>query len=144
MTRREDERTRGRAGRHILGAPGPAGIYSLQMRRLSVRITRSLTAFFAVWCLGCSSLNVLLDRLTGGSDTTVASCMSMGEQPDAVAGITIASHRADACGCDHCVAVQGPPAVIARASEPIPHAIVRVVAFPPSVGRTPLHPPPIA
>jgi hypothetical protein len=96
----------------------------------------------AVWCLGCSSFDLLIDRMAGG-DGGPDSCMAA-----AVSGggpsVGAIAHRSQICACDHCVAIRGAPSAIDPVLAPTPQTIVRIVESPASIVRAPLHPPPVA
>jgi len=96
----------------------------------------------AVWCLGCSSFDLLIDRMAGG-DGGSESCMTAAASGSGPS-IGAIAHRSQICGCDHCVAIRSTPSVIDPVMPPAPHTIARIVESPPSVVRTPLHPPPVA
>ena len=74
------------------------------------------------------------------------SCMSAGMQvPGTTSSVSGTVHLSQTCGgCDHCVAVQTGPALAAGVPAPMPQVITLAVDSPPSVTRTPLHPPPVA
>jgi hypothetical protein len=114
-----------------------------------VRVARVTFGFLAIWCLGCTSFDVLLDHLLASRDAH--SCMTSPDSTrtpasvgSAVHAIADASTGAMGCGCSHCVAVQTAAEPIALPPHPLPHAIISEFRTPPSVDREPLVPPPVA
>jgi hypothetical protein len=107
------------------------------------RVTNFAAGMLAVWCLGCSSFDLFLDRLAGGEAGGDTPCMTVASG-NAGASVSAVSYRSHGCGCDHCVAIRSVPSAVDPVIPPVPHTIVRIVESPPSIVRTPLHPPPVA
>ena len=119
------------------------------MGSLPNRLARLITATLTVWCLGCSSFDLLLDHLLGKDLASTVSCMQeLSSGPiDAVA--TIGSHEvavakdAIGCGCTHCVALRTiafapgvkPPIAVQEFAALIDHHL--------SIEPVPLVPPPL-
>jgi len=120
------------------------------------RTLRSLTAFLAVWCLGCSAYDPLIDALLPGSDARAMVCAadesvdaavdaSSGSGDErAVGGLT--SERdgqgGATCGCDSCYAPAAPSVAVALPPGSLPQQPSAGPRIPPSADRTPLVPPP--
>src|SRR5438128_1989607 len=104
------------------------------MALLPIRVTRAIFGFLAVWCLGCSGFDALLDGLMERPATGDPSCMSMTGSPESaatdassdVSTIRDASRHVAGCGCDHCAATRAQPAPIARSPEPTPQDVARI------------------
>ena len=102
----------------------------------SARIVRLLAGISAVWCLGCSSFDVLIDRIAGGEGGGAMSCMTaIGTNTSAGPSVGAIAYHAPGCGCDHCVAIQNRPTPIAPVVPPVPQTIVRIVESPQSIVR---------
>lgn len=120
------------------------------MPSLPTRIGRALTGLLAIWCLGCTSYDVLLAHLLRGPDAGQSCIMADETPPNAPEGTSTVQAAADdvristdGCGCSRCVAVEvsSPP----RALDPqrTPEGAERVVGTALSVDREPLVPPPL-
>ena len=121
------------------------------MGSLSNRLARLITATLTVWCLGCSSFDVLLDHLLGrDGGTPPISCMSEAGA-GAVDGPGMMASRAEqgvrdaiGCGCAHCVALRTAASAPLRVPATPPQDFAPLIAYPLSVEPVPLVPPPLA
>lgn len=116
---------------------------------LSVRASRAVIGVLSVWCLGCSSLDVVIDRLVHG-EAEANGCVMTDAAPTQsdTDGVQVVQPRPDrtavvGCGCDHCVAVQTPATGLAAIPQPIPESVEHRLGSALSVYREPLVPPPI-
>ena len=118
------------------------------LRSLIVRTSRAILGVLSIWCLGCTSLDIVLSEVLCGS-ASAAACVTPTDAAEQTAGDSVSSVRqADdgrqtACGCDHCVAVQAPAAFAAAPPRLTPESVAHVPSDAPSVFREPLVPPPI-
>ncbi len=120
------------------------------MRSLSNRLARLITATLTVWCLGCSSFDVLLDHLLGRDGGSPISCMSEAGTGSVDGAMITASGEeqgvrdAIGCGCSHCVALRTAASAPLRAPATPPQNFAALIAYPVSVEPIPLVPPPLA
>lgn len=121
------------------------------MRRRSwlFKLANPLFAILAVWCLGCTSLDPLLDFAFGNQTRSQASCMTSDTGGNAEQGVAFSaapvSDRdgfADACGCSHCVGVQASAASVSPLSPPQPEVAVEKLGRALRADPKPLVPPP--
>lgn len=118
---------------------------------ISLRAMRAAAGLVAIWCLGCTAFEPLLDQLIG-SRGSAASCASMDDMAShdlsAPSSIREAIAPTDqgvmGCGCDHCVAVQTAPTEVAIVPQPLPTEVASLVGAPLTIDREPLVPPPLA
>jgi hypothetical protein len=117
---------------------------------LSTRLSRAVFGVLSIWCLGCSSLDIIIDRLVHGGAQT-SECAMSDDAPaqvntDGISAVQASSDRAPlaGCGCDHCVAVQTPATTLAAIPHPTPEDVEHHLGSAISVFREPLVPPPIA
>lgn len=119
------------------------------LRSLPTRLSRAVVGVLSVWCLGCTSLDIIIDRLVHGG-ATMAGCVRAEDAPvepgrDGVP--TVQQSEADpafeGCGCSQCIAVQAPATALARAPHPTPNAVEQQLGGALRVDREPLVPPPI-
>jgi hypothetical protein len=113
------------------------------------RLARALTGVVAVWCLGCTSFNTLieifLDEPAAGSASCVMADDAATAAPESPAFASVDERAAvDACGCSHCIAIQVIASAIAPIRHPLPDAIVRELKPAHSVDRQPLVRPPVS
>jgi hypothetical protein len=120
------------------------------MPSLPTRIGRALTGLLAIWCLGCTSYDVLLERLLRGPDAGQSCIMSDETPPNAPGGTSTVQAAADdlrissvGCGCSHCVAVEASSPPLALDPQLVPEGAERVVGTALTVDRKPLVPPPL-
>jgi hypothetical protein len=112
-------------------------------------MSRAVFGVLSIWCLGCSSLDIIIDRLVhGGAQTSECAMSDDAPAQSNTDGIPIVQASPDrtslgGCGCDHCVAVQTPATVLAAIPHPTPEGVEHHVGSAPSVYREPLVPPPI-
>ena len=124
-------------------------VYSRTMRSsLTTRVSRAGFGLMAIWCLGCTSFDVMIDVLLRG-ETTRAGCVMAGEaQAPIISGVsavqTPSSDDSSGCGCDHCVAVQANATEVTLDPQATPETAQRRLGSALSVEREPLVPPPIA
>ena len=124
-------------------------VYSFIMRAsITTRLSRAGFGLLAIWCLGCSSFDVMIDALLRG-ETNSSGCVMPGDAPTPVsaAGSKVQSPPSDdssGCGCDHCIAVQTEPMDVDRAPHTTPETLQHRLGSAISVDREPLVPPPIA
>ena len=119
----------------------------------SVRFMRVGIALVTVWCLGCGAFEPLVAGLTRtesigmncGSEE-IAGSAATGSVPSEHALTVKALEQRESgnysCGCDSCYSTSPVTISIALASLSAPEAIPATPAFPESVSRAPLHPPP--
>src|SRR5687767_9672043 len=111
-----------------------------------MRLGRLLTAVLAVWCLGCSSFDMLAGALKSGS---VAACADSsgptGGAPEAAASVTASSPSSTAdqgCGSDHCAGTETVAARHSPLESAMPESFKLPRQFPAKVAREPSVPPP--
>ena len=112
---------------------------------LTTRLSRAVFGVIAVWCLGCTSFDVVIQALIGGAPR--AGCAMSAEVPVQSGHNVASSPSSDSsrgCGCDHCIAVQGDPTEVAVVPLGTPDTVQHLPGSPVSVTREPLVPPPIA
>ncbi|MEX2154204.1 MAG: hypothetical protein WD825_12765 [Gemmatimonadaceae bacterium] len=119
------------------------------LRSLSTRISRAVFGVLSIWCLGCSSLDIIIDRLVhGGGDASGCVMSDDAPAPAGGDGTSIVEPTRDrtgldGCGCDRCVAVQTPATGLAATPHPTPESVEHRLGSALSVYREPLVPPPI-
>jgi hypothetical protein len=112
-------------------------------------VSRAVFGVLAIWCLGCTSFDVILDQLVHGARAT-SGCVMGDDAPvpsghDATSSVQESVARAaSGCGCDHCVAVQPVVTALALPPHPTPETIEQELGSALNVFREPLVPPPIA
>jgi hypothetical protein len=118
---------------------------------LSVRLAHALFGLMAIWCLGCTSFDALVDGLAGGTNSVAGSCMTVAgssQQPDSGRSVSVhaaVDQQADLdCGCAHCVSVEAQVSPLIAAPHPIPETVVSILGRALFVNREPLVPPPQA
>jgi hypothetical protein len=117
---------------------------------LSTRMSRAVFGVLSIWCLGCSSLDIIIDRLVHGGGQATGCAMSddapVQSNSDDTSVVQSSPDRTGlaGCGCDHCVAVQTPATEIAVIPHPTPESVEHNLGSALSVYREPLVPPPIA
>ena len=125
--------------------------YLSEMRRRSLlmKLAHPLFAILAVWCLGCSSFDSLLERAFAASASTQVDCMSAPTGQDATRdtapSVVRADHEqqaADGCGCSHCLGVQQESGTISPIRQPVPEAVIATIGRELRADREPLVPPP--
>jgi hypothetical protein len=114
---------------------------------------RALTAgigLLTVWCLGCSSLDLLAETWFQGD----AECMAFDRNDEGAGGSTVSESArpgsqasvseqdAHDCGCASCHAPPAPLSVVASVPPVGPFVAAAGVRLPPSVRPDPLIPPP--
>lgn len=116
---------------------------------LSTRLSRAVFGALSIWCLGCTSLDIIIDRLVLG-DAPTTGCVMADDAPaqSGSTGTPRVQQSADSsglagCGCDHCIAVQTPGTGLAVVTHPTPETIEHKLGSALSVDREPLVPPPI-
>ena len=112
---------------------------------LTARLSRAAFGLLAVWCLGCTSFDVVFQALIAGAPR--AGCAMSAEVPVQSGHNVASSPSTDSsrgCGCDHCIAVQGDPTELALVPVGTPDTVQHRPGSPVSVTREPLVPPPIA
>ena len=119
------------------------------MNTLPNRLARLSTALLTVWCLGCSSFDVLLAHVFGRTGASVVSCMTAADTPtDALTMMSVSEREiardAIGCGCDHCVALRTVASMQVRAPSPEVQIYLAVIDIVRSVEPIPLVPPPLA
>lgn len=118
------------------------------LRSLATRTSRVVLGALSIWCLGCASLDIVLDQLLLGGATSEL-CVMPGDTAQQSLGDRVSTIRqsddapADACGCDHCVAVRAAVASAVAPQRLTPDSVAHVPGDAPSVIREPLVPPPI-
>lgn len=112
-------------------------------------MSRAVFGVLSIWCLGCSSLDIIIDRLVHG-DIATAGCVMADDPPvpSESGRESRIQQRADAaalagCGCDHCVATPTPATTLAVLPHPTPDTVEHKLGSALSVDREPLVPPPI-
>jgi hypothetical protein len=124
-----------------------------------MRFVRVGTALVTVWCLGCGAFEPLVSSLSGtgnngmscSSDQTVGSARyeradeaneSTPQQVQTVGALDRHESGSYSCGCESCYSSS--PVTISLELHVLsaPEAIPTTPAFPESVNRTPLLPPP--
>src|SRR5438045_7352340 len=122
------------------------------MESPSARVSRAVVGVLSIWCLGCTSLDIIIDRLVHG-DAPIGGCVIAEDvpspaQPSSNGAPTVQpspEHSAAVgCGCDHCIAVQSPASAVAVLPHPTPDNGEQRFDSVPDVYREPLVPPPIA
>src|SRR5437016_2919748 len=122
----------------------------LMRSSLTVRISRAGFGLLAIWCLGCTSFDVLLDALLRNSAGARAECAMPGDAAPTRApqGTAVQPQPNDMsaaeCGCDHCIAVQADKTEVLVAPHVTPESLQHELGSALSVTREPLVPPPIA
>lgn len=104
---------------------------------ISVRLSRAWFGFMAIWCLGCSSFDVVIDELLGHDTVRASYGVIVAQQspsPDDSSG----------CGCDHCIAVECDATDASMTPHARPQTLQYVSGSALSVAREPQVPPPIA
>lgn len=106
-------------------------------------------AFLAIWCLGCSSFEPLLDAAFGQTSSAQSACMSnrsVEEQSATPAFVTpnagAGRDAALGCGCSHCFGVQVAPDSPAIAVHPAFDTAARKLGRALTIDNEPLVPPP--
>ena len=119
------------------------------LRSLATRTSRAVFGVLSVWCLGCTSLDIVLDELLHGGAPAIE-CVMVGDADakaptDGAPNVRASGNRSllDACGCDHCVAVRANVASSAMPRLTAPEAVAHKPVIAPNVVREPLVPPPI-
>ena len=124
-------------------------VYWFIMRSsITARLSRAGFGLLAIWCLGCSSFDVMIDALLR-AETDSAGCVMPGDAraPASAANSEVQSPPSDGqsgCGCDHCIAVQAAATEVAIAPHATPETLLHRLGSAISVDRQPLVPPPIA
>jgi hypothetical protein len=99
-----------------------------------------------VWCLGCTSLDSLVETLVSGdcdAAMTMAAVQDGQTSPTSAIGPTaISPAHVDACGCVSCHAPSPPLALVADATSPTPQVDAQAVSRPASVTHDLLTRPP--
>ncbi len=117
-------------------------------RPVGARFARSVFGLLTIWCLGCASLDSVIQQLTGFGDRSTAACMTANESAPpsvemALAPQPKASQTGDAgCGCTQCVGVETAPLSLVAAAQPTPDTFAETLGGPLSDNREPLVPPP--
>src|SRR5438046_8399190 len=117
---------------------------------IMVRISRAGFGLLAIWCLGCTSFDVLLEGLLRDHVGTRAGCVMPGDDaPHSASHISADQQRSNdmavtGCGCDHCITVQVARTAVIVAPHPAPESVQHQLGSALSVTREPLVPPPIA
>jgi hypothetical protein len=117
---------------------------------MAVRISRAGFGLLAIWCLGCTSFDVLLDALLQKSFGARAECVMPGDTAPQSASHANAVEpqsndmSATGCGCDHCIAVQADKTEVVVVPHAAPESVQHELGSALSVDREPLVPPPIA
>jgi hypothetical protein len=103
-----------------------------------------------MWCLGCTSLDIIIEQLVRG-DAPTSSWVMTDDAParsgtDGAPSVTASADDSvlAGCGCDHCIAVQTPATTLAALQHPTPESVDDELGNALSVDREPLVPPPIA
>jgi len=124
-----------------------------------MRFVRVCTALVTVWCLGCGAFEPLVSSLAGtgntgmscGSDETASSAPyqrageaneSTPEQIQTVAARDQHQSGSYSCGCESCYSSSPVTVSLGLHSLRAPEAVPTTPAFPESINRTPLLPPP--
>ncbi|HEU4996136.1 MAG TPA: hypothetical protein VFT29_15070, partial [Gemmatimonadaceae bacterium] len=117
---------------------------------LPTRVSRAVFGLLSIWCLGCTSLDVIIDRLVH-HDAAASGCVMADDAPVQGSGNGTPTMQPSVdhsvvagCGCDHCIAVQTPATAVAVAPLPTPDAVEHRLGNQLDVAREPLVPPPIA
>ena len=120
------------------------------LRSFPTRLSRAVVGVLSMWCLGCTSLDILIDRLVHGN-VPMSECAKADDAPaqSGTDGAPSVKTSADdpmlgGCGCDHCIAVQTPATTLAAVQHPTPETVEHKPGSALSVAREPLVPPPIA
>lgn len=124
---------------------------------LGLRLARALLAFSTVWCLGCSSYEVILASILGarvattmmtcgGEDSAASTMTEIGAHDTATAMTSVAAsggaHGFD-CGCGNSCHAPSVQAAVSNASRgPLPSDGPAAPTAPASITRAPLLPPP--
>jgi hypothetical protein len=116
---------------------------------LPTRLAHALFGLMAIWCLGCTSFDALVDGLTGGTNSVTGSCMTVAgssQQPDGGRSVSVnaaVNQHADlGCGCTQCVSVEAQVSPLIAPPHPIPETVVSILGRALIVNREPLVPPP--
>src|SRR5258705_9109758 len=117
---------------------------------LPTRLSRAVFGLLSIWCLGCTSLDIIIDRLVH-RDAATSGCVMADDAPvqgssDRTPTVQPSADRSvvAGCGCDHCVAVQTPATAVAVAPLPTPDAVEHRLGNPLDVSQEPLVPSPLA
>ncbi len=118
------------------------------MSTVANRLARLSTAFLTVWCLGCSSFDVLLDYVFGSVVPSTVSCMSASETPTVTPAMMAGSELSVArdaigCGCNHCVALRTIASAQTRAPSREAQTYLAVIDSVRNLAPIPLVPPPL-
>ena len=119
------------------------------MGSLPNRLARLITATLTVWCLGCSSFDLLLDHLLGKDNAPTVSCMSESSGGSTAGASMIASNEsalssdAIGCGCTHCVALRTAASAPGVTPPIAMQAFAALIDHPLSIDPVPLVPPPL-
>lgn len=124
--------------------------FDMGPRSAPMRIMYAVTALVTVWCLNCSSFELLLS-LWSGNEAGIMDCASesrVSKQVESSADRSITDARMDSdqsaalCGCNSCLAPE--PAVARPGSvvPPAPSDLITTEHAPASIDRAPLVPPP--
>lgn len=118
-------------------------------RSLGVRLSRAGFGLLAIWCLGCTSFDVLLDQMFSEQVAAGVTCaMSEAARPPSADGASAVRASPDesgspSCECSHCVGAQSDATTVAVAPQPTPDTIQHQLGSALSFEREPLVPPPI-
>jgi len=126
-------------------------VYFQAMRpSLTARVSRAGFGLLAIWCLGCTSFDVLLDALLRENVGARAACVMPGDAtPQSASHASVIQSQsndasAPGCGCDHCIAVQVAKTEVVVAPHAAPESVHHKLGSALSIAREPLVPPPIA
>ena len=118
-------------------------------RSLLFRTGHPMFAILAIWCMGCSSFDTLLDQAFGGSASAQSVCMTADVSQDLATQALIPAVQAEGdqgdelgCGCSHCVGVSAVAASASIVGHPTPEALIGKIGRALRADRQPLVPPP--
>ena len=115
---------------------------------IAVRLGRASLGLVAIWCLGCTSFDVLVDFLLAGSRPSSVECAMDGAQNPGQSQVAATDASAnlsafDSCGCEHCIADQVSQTETQVARHETPDAPQARLGAELSNALEPLVPPPI-
>lgn len=127
----------------------PLCIFFHMARHWSAQVGRTLFAILAVWCLGCSSFDILVEQLSA-SAVTPCTDESRGSSPseNGAANVLMSVASSDKstmsgnCGCTHCVGVEPVVFAVVVPHRPMPEAFQKIIENPMRISTEPAVPPP--
>lgn len=114
---------------------------------LTKRLSRAGFGLLAVWCLGCTSFDVVIQALLTGDSPAGCAMAGASDVQIPIGESVVSAEDSDSsrgCGCGHCIAVQADPTEVAVVPHRTPETVQHRPGSATSVDQEPLVPPPIA